>query len=159
MVECHSIRYRDAVVMPVTLDTTPAVVNVIHYAGDTLVIEVRTQPGFVAGRIWTGQLRANTLATTVDAVFTVILGATEDDPVTLMLPSSVTRGLVTPPTTGLLQVAPSMPGLPSVRAVDSAQLPSYNGVWDVQLAPVGGGDPTTTVARGAILITLDVTRL
>jgi hypothetical protein len=142
-------------VVAFVINTTPTVVDLIHYAGDTLNLEVRFPAGYVAGRIWTAQVRSDVLATTIDATFTITLGATQDDPVILTLPSSVTRSLVTSPT--LMTAKVTMPGQPTTQAVGDV-LPSYAGVWDAQLAPSGGGDPTTTVARGSLRLTLDVTR-
>lgn len=114
------------------IKTVPETVDIDHYAGDTLTIDVSFPQGFVAGRVWSAHVRDTRDAVSQVAEFTVVPGATEDDPVQLVLPSSVCRTLATDLT---------------------AQY-----VWDVQVAPAGGGDPTQTIAQGALKISLDVTR-
>jgi hypothetical protein len=124
----------------------PDVVDLKGYAGDTLTrrIEILTDPaGFIAGRVFTAQVRAAWNATDVDAEF----GVTQDGTgATLVLSAADTAALL-----GLSTARTS----PATRAILGDK---YTGVWDVQLAPAGGGDPTTTVCRGTVTITGDVTR-
>lgn len=114
------------------IKTIPETVDIDHYGGDTLSLGVSFPAGFVSGRVWTAEVRDTRDAANVVASFTVIPGATEDDPITLMLPAATCRTL-------------------------AADLTS-NYVWDCQVAPAGGGDPTQTIAQGALKISLDVTR-
>jgi hypothetical protein len=114
------------------LNTRPATVDVTGYAGDTLIISVTAPTAFIAGRAWTAQVRASTAAATVDAEF-----------------------VVTPPTQ---TDGPALVTLPAVDTARLAAAASYTGVWDVQLAPAGGGDPVTTLAAGRLIISADVTR-
>jgi len=114
-----------------TLTTVPDTVDIVHYGGDTLSIGVTAPAGFVAGRVWSAQVRDTRDAASAVADFTIVPGATEDQ-VTLLLPADTCRTLA--------------------AALES----SY--VWDVQVAPAGGGDPTQTLAQGAFKVTLDVTR-
>lgn len=142
-----------------SIDGTPQVCDITWYGGDTLPVEVRFPPGYVAGRLWSAQVRSTAPAAAVDATFQVQLGATEDDPILLLLPASVTRALVT----SQIFQARRQELARSARAMGEPltagdPLTTYNGVWDCQLAPAGGGDPTTTVVRGKLTITLDVTR-
>jgi len=124
----------------------PDVVDLKGYAGDTLTrrVEVLTDPaGFIAGRIWSAQVRSAWNATGVDATFQVFPDTTG---CTLVLSEADTSALL-----GLSTARTS----PAVRALVGDK---YTGVWDVQLAPAGGGDPTTTVCRGTVTILGDVTR-
>jgi hypothetical protein len=116
------------------LDLAPDIVNIVAYAGDTIgPIQIKHSAGFVAGRVYTAQIRPDRKSTQVDAVFDVQVGATEDDPVFLTLSSDITRSLV-------------------------GSREKYQGFWDCQIAPAGGGDPTRTVVQGKVTLTLDVTR-
>jgi hypothetical protein len=116
------------------LSLVPSTVDILAYAGDTLEVRLTHPAGFVAGRVYTAQVRATRGAATVDAEFTVSPGATEDAPVLLTLPATTMAELVG----------------------DAQQ---YEGVWDCQIAPAAGGDPTQTVAQGRFVAFLDVTRL
>jgi hypothetical protein len=121
-----------------TFSTLPGVVNFNHYAGDTLTFQVRMDTSAIAGRVWSGQVRRTGASAAVDAVL-------------LITPPTVTDG----------------PAQVTLTAADSARLAAsmsgttmkYTGVYDVQLGPAGGGDPVTTVARGTITISADVTRI
>jgi hypothetical protein len=127
------------------LSTTPDVVDLQCYAGDTLTIrvEILDDPaGFIAGREWSAQVRSAWDAATVDAQFVCTPDATG---CTLTLPAAQTSALV-----GMTLLA-----APGTFTIVQGK---YVGVWDVQLAPAGGGDPTTTVARGQATFTGDVTR-
>jgi hypothetical protein len=144
------------------IDLTPQVLDITAYGGDTLSLLVSFPPGYVAGRIWSAQIRSVKTDLNTDAVFQVNLGATANDPVTLVLSSAATRALVTEAAEAQMMAATTR-SAPTRRAVApfavGDPITTYSGSWDCQLAPVGGGDPTTTVVRGSIKIVLDVTRL
>ncbi len=111
------------------ISTIPQEVNIDAYAGDTLTIHVKIDAATLAGRVFTAQVRVKKAANKVDATFAVIPTATGAD---LML-----------------------------STVDTARLTKrgpYEGYWDVQIAPDGGGDPTTTLGYGALRLSNDVTR-
>lgn len=115
-----------------SLTTEPTRVDIRAYAGDTLTLRVTFPAGFTAGREWNAQVRASRIDPQVLATFTVTAGATADDPVTLILPAAIASQLCTGQ--------------------------SWQGVWDAQLAPAGGGDPVQTVAHGDLRLLKDVTR-
>jgi len=111
------------------LNTLPQVIDIDAYGGDTLTIHIKADSTTIAGREFTAQVRLATDDSTVDATFTS---------------QSTSEGADI-----------------SLAAADSARLSAdglYEGVWDVQLAPVGGGDPVTTLGYGALRIHPDVTR-
>lgn len=118
-----------------TLDTSPKIVDLIGYAGDTLTVMVTAATAVIAGRVWTAQIRASAGAASVDATFTITVPTVTDGPAFLVLPASETARLFS---SGVGKV--------------------YAGVWDCQLAPAGGGDPVTTLVQGRITIPADVTR-
>jgi hypothetical protein len=127
--------------------STPDIVDLQGYAGDTLTrrITVLDDPaGFVAGRTWSAQVRSAWDSSEVDAEFTVY---PDETGCTIMLSAEDTAGLL-----GLSTRRVLVPGTLTVQGA------KYLGVWDVQLAPAGGGDPTTTICRGAVTISGDVTR-
>lgn len=130
------------------LTTIPNVVNVRHYGGDTLYIYVKAPPELTDAKEWSAQVRANRLATVVDATFTITPSAGAGLPTTLMLPAAVVRDLLDDAT--------------QIRVKDSAgqyaMVMRYQGVWDVQIAAAGGTDPVQTLAQGTLTIDLDVTR-
>ena len=122
--------------------SVPDVVDIKAYAGDTYTRQVVfTDPTFIGGRVWSAQVRAAGDASIVDATFTIVPDATG---CTYTLTAADTQALwalsVTRPPVGLTAA------------------PGYSGVWDLQLAPVGGGDPTVTICRGAVSVLGDVTR-
>jgi len=137
-----------------SIDLTPQILDLKLQGGDTTNLLVTFPPGFVSGRIWKADIRATALATSVDGTFTVTLGATADDPVTITLPAALSRSLIT--SVALRELTAEQKRAAARSAGDP--LASYKGVWDCQLAPSGGGDPTTTIVKGSIEITLDVTR-
>jgi len=120
-----------------TFNVMPAVHNFNAYAGDTLTFQVVMRTEDIAGRVWSGQVRRTSPSTTIEATL-----------------------VITPPT------ETDGPAFATLTAVDSARLAAsvagtatkFTGVYDVQLAPPGGGDPTTTLVRGSITIGTDVTR-
>jgi hypothetical protein len=122
-----------------SIDTRPKVVDIAHYAGDTLTIRVNVSDVVVAGREWSAQVRALRDGT-LDAEFLI---QTDELGAWLTLPEAETRRLAN--------------GGELVRATRGRVL-RYTGDWDVQVAPVGGGDPVTTFAQGKLTIDLDVTR-
>jgi hypothetical protein len=111
------------------LNTLPQVIDIDAYGGDTLTIHIKADITVIAGREFTATVRLDTADATVDATFTTQVTAEGADI--------------------------------SLAAADSGRLSKdglYEGVWDVQLAPAGGGDPVTTLGYGALRIHPDVTR-
>src|SRR3954466_1675428 len=98
------------------LSTLPQVIDIDAYGGDTLTIHIKADSTTIAGRVFTAQVRLDTSDSTVDAAFTSQVTSDGADI--------------------------------SLSAADAARLSKdglYEGVWDVQLAPAGGGDPVTTL--------------
>lgn len=129
------------------LDATPDVVDVAGYAGDTLTISVTVPTDYIAGRVFTAQVRSTADAGVVDADFVITAPTVVDGAAFLVLPASETARLVQ--------------GAPLGRATLGGRTVTgnvYEGAWDVQLAPVGGGDPVKTLARGKLTVAGDVTR-
>jgi len=111
------------------LNTLPQVIDIDAYGGDTLIIHIKADSTVIAGRAFTAQVREATDDSTVDASFSVAVTAEGAD-ITL-------------------------------SAADAARLSAdglFEGVWDVQLAPAGGGDPVTTLGYGVLRLHPDVTR-
>lgn len=122
------------------LDTRPQVVDIAHYAGDTLTLQITAPSGLISGMDWTAQIRGNRESGQVDAAFTITPTGTG---ATLTLSAAESRRL-----------AESGAQTNSARG----QVLRYTGAWDVQVAAPGGGDPVTTLAQGTLTIDLDVTR-
>ena len=110
--------------------TVPQEVNLELYAGDTQPIHITISDALIGGRVFSAQVRSDKNSSRVDAEFAVYLIA----------------GV------GADLVLSSEDGLALTRRGD------YDGFWDVQLAPVGGGDPVTTLAHGTLRLVSDVTR-
>ena len=125
---------------PYEIDTRPEVVDIRHYAGDTLSIRVNAPSEFVAGREWSAQVRSDREVSQVDAVFDVAVDATG---AVLTLTAEQTRTLAS--------------GGALVR-MTRASVMRYTGEWDVQVSGPGGTDPVTSLAQGRLTIDLDVTR-
>ena len=83
----------------------------------------------------------------MDAEFVVTPPVADGDPAYLVLSAAETARLVGTGTTTRV-----------VRAGVALMLAQYAGVWDVQVSGVGGVDPVTTLAKGALTIEIDVTR-
>jgi hypothetical protein len=113
----------------VDLTTVPQVVNIEHYAGDTLMIHIVATAEVIAGRTFFAQVRGKRGASKLDATFTVLPNATGVD---LVLYGEDSQRL-------------------ALRG-------PYTGFWDVQLAESDGSDPVTTLAHGELLLAVDVTR-
>ena len=111
------------------IDSRPQVVDIDHYAGDTLTLHVTIDDAVVAGRTFTAQVRNKLDSQRVDAEFEVI-----------------------PDLTGASIV------LLSADCQRLAKRGKYTGFWDVQLAEADGSDPVTTLAHGELRIHQDVTR-
>ena len=111
------------------LSTLPQVIDIDHYAGDTLTIHIKIGAGDIAGRVFSAQVRANKSAVKVDATFSVILTAEGADIV-----------------------------LSSADSLALTKRGPYTGFWDVQLAMPDGADPVTTLACGELRLHPDVTR-
>ena len=135
-----------------TSSSVPETVDLAGYAGDTLTRSITVGvPGFIAGREWSAQVRSAKDSTIIDATFDIVEPAADDgaSPAYLTLTAETTAALVAG---GVVTTRiDSATGRTVVQGV-------YTGVWDVQLAPPGGGDPTVTLCRGTVVITGDVTR-
>lgn len=111
------------------LNTLPQVIDIDAYGGDTLLIHIKVDAATIGTRVFSAQVRAEPTATVIDASFEVTLTAEGAD---IML-----------------------------KSIDAGRLSEdgdYEGFWDVQLAPAGGGDPVTTLGHGALRLHPDVTR-
>jgi hypothetical protein len=128
------------------LRTVPEPVDLEGWAGDTLLRTVTVPTAFIAGRVWSAQVRASRDATQIDATFVIVEPTTTDGPASIYLRAEDTARLVAGRTAG------------SARFTSASVGVGYSGVWDVQLAPAGGGDPTTTLAYGQVTLFGDVTR-
>lgn len=111
------------------LSTLPQVIDIDHYAGDTLTVHIKISDEIIAGREFTAQVRASKAAQRVDATFEVILTEEGAD---IVLMSDDSRALT--------------------------RRGNYTGYWDVQLAMPDHSDPVTTLAYGELRLHLDVTR-
>ena len=111
------------------IDTRPVIVNIDHYAGDTLTLHVKVAAEVVAGREWKAQVRSRRTSQTPDASFAIYPTAEGADVV-----------------------------LSSADCQRLARRGVYSGVWDVQVAEPDGGDPVTTFAGGDLRIHNDVSR-
>jgi hypothetical protein len=112
------------------IDSRPTVIDIDHYAGDTLTLHVKVPAQIVAGRTWTAQVRSRPDSQRLDASFTIIENAEGADVV-----------------------------LMTADCQRLARRGKYVGQWDVQLAMPDGSDPVTTLAYGRITIHPDVTRI
>lgn len=112
-----------------SISTLPQVVDIDHYAGDTLTVHITASAEVIAGRVFKAQVRASKAAGRVDAEFSVIVTAEGADIV-----------------------------LSSADSLELTRRGDYSGFWDVQLAMPDGSDPVTTVAYGELRLHLDVTR-
>lgn len=113
-------------------DLRPKIVNLAGYAGNPITLAVRT-PTDMVGLTWAAQVRSAPSASPSDAVFTII-PSTGSGPTYLVLSEDDTRALVD-----------------RVYATER-----YQGVWDVQITYPDGF--SLTLAKGSIIIDLDVTR-
>lgn len=129
------------------LSVLPKVVDVDCYGGDTLTIRVDAPSSLIADREWSAQVRKAPGAPAVDATFIIVPPTETDGPAFLTLPGEVTA---------LLAASGTVVNIGGIGRTVMAK--KYTGVWDVQVAPAGGGDPITTLARGSFTSTDDVTR-
>jgi hypothetical protein len=113
-----------------TLSTLPQVVDIDHYAGDTLPIRITISDVLIGSRVFSAQVRKTRNSTKIDASFSVTLI----------------------PGTGADII------LSSADCLELTKRGDYEGFWDVQLTPAGGGDPVTTLATGELRLHSDVTR-
>jgi hypothetical protein len=106
----------------------PQIINIDHYAGNTLTIHVAASVALIGGREFSAQVRSDPTSTRLDAAFGIILTPTGADLVLLSEDSQrlAKRGL-------------------------------YEGFWDVQLS-MAGADPVTTLGYGELRLHPDVTR-
>lgn len=118
------------------IDTRPTVVNIFHYAGDTLTMQINTNGLFGAGT-WTGQVRAQR-DQPVDATFTITPNA---EGASAVLSAADAEAL------SMLGVPVTVDGIPYTR---------YTGVYDIQVTE---GAVVATVVRGTITVDSDVTQV
>lgn len=109
------------------IDTRPQEINIDHYGGDTLALNVTVPSNFVDGRNWAGQVRRQPASPRLDASFVIT--------------TTVTGATVELPATACKQLC--MRG-------------KYSGYWDLQLADPDG-ERVTTLAYGRLTIWPDVT--
>lgn len=132
--------------MATSIDTRPDSVDIIHYAGDTLTIQI-TAPGSITdGKTWLAQVKASRDSDVVDAEFVITPPQTSGGPALLVLETEETARLI-----GNAAV---------VRVRDGATARTvrrYVGEWDCQVS-VNGDDPVTTLVQGTLTIEQDVTR-
>lgn len=136
------------------IDTRPAIVDIDHYAGNTLTLQIKAPAAYSPGLLeWKAQVRATSVATAVDAEFDVTTGVSGDPEVVLLylsLSSAVTTSLNA--TKGVVI---------TVREKGSTienTIRRYSGFYDIQVAGVGGTDPVITVSKGELIIDSDITR-
>lgn len=131
------------------LDTRPQIVNVTHYAGDTLTLKVTAPPELApAGTEWLAQVRQARDAPTVDATFDVVLGTDAEQGVAwLTLPAAVTEMLASSGAVRRRQVGPTV-----------MEVQQYVGEWDCQISGPDGADPVRTLAQGTLTLDKDVSK-
>jgi hypothetical protein len=112
------------------IDARPQVIDIDHYAGDTLTLHVKVPTDVVDNRTWKAQVRSTRDAQKIDAEFQIT-------------PQSFGADVV----------------LLSADCQRLAKRGKYTGYWDVQLAEADGSDPVTTLAYGELRIHPDVTRV
>lgn len=126
------------------ITTVPQIVNITHYAGDTLTIVVTAPSSLVAGRTWDAQVRSSRESTTVDGTFDITPPTLADGPAYLVLQQEVTSALG-----AMGELVTDRSGKSTIK---------YNGVWDCQVS-ADGDDPVTTLVQGNISFIRDVTRI
>jgi hypothetical protein len=137
------------------IDTRPDSVDVFHYAGDTLTLKIEVDDDLADGMEWTAQVRASRDASAPDAEFEIDL---IEDGASLTLTAATTTELAT--VSGILLSGPTLrTANPVAFAAGATQMLRYSGVWDVQIAAPGGGDPVISLAQGVLTIDMDVSRL
>lgn len=112
------------------IDARPQIIDIDHYAGDTLTIHVKIAPELIGGRTFFAQVRAKRDGQRLDASFQVRNEAWGAD--LILLHEDCQR---------------------------LARRGKYTGFWDVQLSEADGSDPVVTLASGELRIHPDVTRL
>lgn len=136
-----------------TLNVGPQTVDIPDaYAGDTLTVEVKLPPALIGGRVFAAQVRS-TPGAPVDATWSISAPVpAPGDPLLVVVYVTLSAA----DTARLQAGGPPVTQRIGSRAVTAGK---YSGVWDVQLAPPGAGDPTTTLMHGSLSIGPDVTRL
>lgn len=132
-----------------TLDFRPKIANLQCRAGDTISFTVTAPTEFIAGRLWTAQVRSSSGSSVVDATFYIVPPSVPDGPAYLALRAMDTARLAAMGSTSQAQ---------RITGGSGRGVVLYSGVWDCQIAPAGGGDPTNTLACGTVEIEGDVTR-
>lgn len=138
------------------IDTRPQIVDIYHYAGDTLTIQVVVSDGMSTGMTWRAQVRTSRDITSPDASFTI--SPTADGAVLTMPASETTRlaqegGVLL---TGL-ELRNAVAITPTALPPGTVTMLRYSGEWDVQIS-APGGDPVTTLAQGKFTLDMDVSR-
>ena len=129
------------------IDLRPKVMNLLVYAGDTVVFAVIIPWATAAGKTWKGQVRLTRDAAEPDAEFVITPPAAEGGSAYVMMPAADTKRLAGQS--------------PVVRAMSSAgslaEMRVYAGVYDVQISDAGS-DPVNTLVQGSFTVELDVSR-
>lgn len=121
------------------IDTRPQIVDIWHYAGDTLPIGVNTTDNFSTAT-WTGEVRLDHADATADATFSFVVDPGGSGAVAIL--SDVdTRALN---------------DLGNPVTEDGKTFTRYEGIYDIQIEAVDG--TVRTLFRGSIKIDSDVTR-
>ena len=123
--------------MAQTIDTRPQSIDIKHYAGDTLVLNITTDSDYSLAT-WTGQIRLNHADATPDATFTIVPDAAG---AIATLSATDTAAL------NLLGVEVTELGQTFKR---------YTGVFDIQVVE---GTVVSTLVRGTISVDSDVTKV
>jgi hypothetical protein len=111
------------------IDARPQVVDIDHYAGDTLTLHIQVPTEVVNGRTWRAQVRSRRDSQRLDAEFQIVEQTWGADVILL-----------------------------HADCQQLAKRGKYTGYWDVQLSAADGSDPVTTLAYGELRIHPDVTR-
>lgn len=137
-----------------TLDTRPQVVDIYHYAGDTLTIRVTAPAGVIAGMVWTGQIRSARDASAIDAEFLI---TPDETGASVVLPAAISASLAS--TGAVLSGAALRRADPQPWSQKITALQRYIGVYDVQVSGPGGAEPVRTLVQGTLTLDMDVSRI
>jgi hypothetical protein len=128
------------------IDLRPKVMNILCYAGDTVVFAVKIPWATAVGKAWKGQVRLVRDAAEPDAEFIITPPAADGDAAYVMMPAADTKRL-----------AGQAPVVRAMNAGSLAEMRVYSGVYDVQISDAGS-DPVNTLVQGAFTVELDVSR-
>lgn len=136
----HSVstghRQYDIIYFMATLDTRPQVVDITHYAGDTLPLRINTSDDFSTA-VWSGEVRLDHADATPDATFSF-----------------------TPDTGGALAIlsdtdTAALNALGLDVTENGQTFKRYTGIYDIQV----DDGMVRTLVRGKLTIDEDVTRV